>query len=121
MRGYLARLIGLALEGQVTEHLLPIHCGERRERQVTFIDACIAALGDYAAPADPDLLTARTFDAHPTGVADLFGLRLAVLHETDKGSRAGRGHRQAADRRGPDQGPADARGLLVVRSRRTRS
>ena len=78
-----------------------------------FIGAVLAALGDYADAADPDLLTARTFDAHPTGVADLFGLRLAVLHESDAGPPAGRGHRQAAHRRRPAQGPPDAGGLLV--------
>ena len=51
----------------------------------------LAALGDYAAAADPELLTARTFDAHPTGTADLFGLRLAVLHESDHGRRLAEG------------------------------
>ncbi len=51
----------------------------------------LGALGDYAAPADPELLTARTFDAHPTGTADLFGLRLAVLHESDHGRRLAEG------------------------------
>ena len=51
----------------------------------------MAALGDYADAADPDLLTARTFDAHPTGIADLFGLRLAILHETDQGRRLAEG------------------------------
>ena len=51
----------------------------------------MGALGDYADAADPDLLTARTFDAHPTGIADLFGLRLAVLHESDHGRRLAEG------------------------------
>jgi putative DNA primase/helicase len=40
---------------------------------------------------DPELLNARTFAAHPTGVADLFGLRLAVLHESDQGRRLAEG------------------------------
>ena len=48
-------------------------------------------LGDCADAADPELLTARTFDAHPTGVADLCGLRLAVLHEIDRGHRLAEG------------------------------
>jgi putative DNA primase/helicase len=51
----------------------------------------MAALGDYADAADPELLTARDFAAHPTGVADLFGLRLAVLHESDHGRRLAEG------------------------------
>jgi putative DNA primase/helicase len=49
------------------------------------------ALGDYADAADPDLLRARTFDAHPAGVADRFGLRLALVHETDSGHRLAEG------------------------------
>jgi putative DNA primase/helicase len=85
MRAYLARLHGHALEGRVVEHVLPIHWGEGANGKGTFLTAVKTALGDYADAADPDLLTARTYDAHPTGVADLFGLRLAILHETDRG------------------------------------
>jgi len=51
----------------------------------------LPALGDYADAAAAELLTARTFDAHPTGVADLCGLRLAVLHESDAGRRLAEG------------------------------
>src|SRR5207248_9902873 len=40
---------------------------------------------------DPGLLTARSFDAHPPGTADLCGLRLAVLHETDAGRHLAEG------------------------------
>lgn len=91
MRGYLARLIGHALEGKVLEHILPIFHGDGANGKGTFTGAILAALGDYADAADPDLLNARTFDAHPTGVADLFGLRLAVLHESDYGRRLAEG------------------------------
>ena len=87
MRAYLGRVTGLALEGKVTEHLLPVHYGDGCNGKTTFFEAVSFALGDYAGPADPDLLTARTFDAHPTGTADLFGMRLALLHETDSGRR----------------------------------
>src|SRR5204863_9303832 len=67
------------------------HFGEGANGKGTFIGAVLAALGEYADAADPDLLTARTFDAHPTGVADLFGLRLAVLHEGDAGRHLAEG------------------------------
>jgi putative DNA primase/helicase len=87
MRDYLGRLLGHALEGRVTEHLLPIFHGAGRNGKGTLTGAVLTALGDYGDAADPDLLTARTFDAHPTSTADLFGLRLAVLHETDRGRR----------------------------------
>lgn len=91
MREFLARLLGHALEGRVTEHVLPIFHGDGGNGKSTLINAVVAALGDYGGPADPDLLTARTFDAHPTGVADLCGLRLAVLHEGDAGRRLAEG------------------------------
>ncbi|HEV8279807.1 MAG TPA: phage/plasmid primase, P4 family [Streptosporangiaceae bacterium] len=85
MRTYLARLLGHGLEGRVVEHVLGIFHGVGRNGKGTLIGAVKSALGDYADAADPDLLTARTFDAHPTSTADLYGLRLAILHETDKG------------------------------------
>jgi putative DNA primase/helicase len=91
MRGYLARLIGHALEGRVREHILPILHGDGANGKGTFTAAILAAAGDYADAADPDLLNARTFDSHPTGVADLFGLRLAVLHESDAGRKLAEG------------------------------
>jgi putative DNA primase/helicase len=91
MREFLARLTGHSLEGQISEHVLPIHSGTGANGKSTYVTAVTAALGDYAAPADPELLTARSFDAHPTGTADLFGLRLAVLHESDAGRRLAEG------------------------------
>ena len=87
MRDYIARLLGHGLEGRVIEHVLGIHHGVGRNGKGTLIGTVTAALGDYADAADPDLLTARTFDAHPTSTADLYGLRLAILHETDKGRK----------------------------------
>ena len=87
MRAYLGRLLGHGLEGRVVEHVLGIFHGSGRNGKGTLIGAVKSALGDYADAADPDLLTARTFDAHPTSTADLYGLRLAILHETDKGRR----------------------------------
>jgi putative DNA primase/helicase len=91
VRDYIARLTGLSLEGRVVAHILPIHYGAGANGKSTYFAAVAAALGDYAAPADPELLTARGYDAHPTGTADLFGLRLAILHESDHGRRLAEG------------------------------
>ena len=91
MRLFIRRLLGLSLEGKVTAHILPIFYGDGANGKSTLTDAVMSALGDYADAADPDLLRARTFDAHPTGVADLFGLRLALLHESDAGHRLAEG------------------------------
>ena len=70
---------------------MPIFYGDGANGKSTLTDAVMNALGDYADAADPDLLRARTFDAHPTGVADLFGLRLALFHESDAGHRLAEG------------------------------
>lgn len=91
MRAFLARLLGHALEGRVVNHVLPILYGQGANGKGTLIGAALAALGDYGDAADPELLTAKSFDAHPTGVADLFGLRLAILHESDHGRRLAEG------------------------------
>lgn len=91
MREFLARLMGHALEGRVVVHTLPIFYGAGANGKSTFTAAILHALGDYADAADPDLLTARSFSAHPTGTADLFGLRLAILHEGDAGRRLAEG------------------------------
>jgi len=91
MRDYIARLLGHALEGRVTTHVLPIFHGAGANGKGTLTAAVLAALGDYGDAADPGLLTARTFDAHPTGTADLYGLRLAVLHEGDAGRHLAEG------------------------------
>jgi putative DNA primase/helicase len=91
IRDYLPRLLGHGLEGRVIEHVLPIFYGAGRNGKGTLIAAVLAALGDYADAADPQLLTARQNDSHPTAQADLFGLRLAVLHEGDAGRRMAEG------------------------------
>jgi putative DNA primase/helicase len=91
MRRFLARLLGHALEGRVLEHVLPILYGAGANGKGTLVAVVLVALGDYGDAAEPDLLTARHFDAHPTGVADLFGLRLAVLHESDQGRHLAEG------------------------------
>jgi putative DNA primase/helicase len=54
------------------------------------VEAVAYTLGDYADTIEPGLLMDRG-EAHPTGVADLFKLRLAVTHETDEGRRLAEG------------------------------
>ncbi len=91
MREFIRRLLGHSLEGRVTAHILPIFYGDGANGKSTLTDAVMRAAGDYADAGDPDLLRARTFDAHPTGVADLFGRRLVLIHESDAGHRLAEG------------------------------
>ena len=75
----------------MVEHILSIFHGDSANGKGTFISAVLAALGDYADAIDPEPLHARTFDADPAGTADLFGLGVAVLHESDTGRRLAEG------------------------------
>ena len=77
MRDFLARLFGHALLGKVVEHVLAILYGVGANGKTTLVEAVSRVFGDYARPVDPGLLIDRG-DAHPTGTAVLFGLRLAV-------------------------------------------
>jgi len=91
MRDFLARLLGHALEGRVVEHLLPVLWGTGANGKSTLITAVMGALGDYAITTDPALLIDRGFEAHPTGVANLAGCRVAFTHETDAQRRLAEG------------------------------
>ncbi|WP_380166612.1 phage/plasmid primase, P4 family [Jannaschia sp. R86511] len=85
VRAFLRRLIGLALVGKVVEHVLPIFTGTGRNGKGVFARAIALALGDYTIEAEPELLLASKYGAHPTGQLDLRGARLATVQETDQG------------------------------------
>jgi putative DNA primase/helicase len=85
-RAFVQRIGGLALVGQVVEHVLPIFTGTGRNGKSTLLNVVRDALGEYAIEAAPDLLIDRD-RAHPTGLLDLRGVRLAVCQESDDGRR----------------------------------
>jgi putative DNA primase/helicase len=84
VREFVQRLIGYAMLGKTPEHILPIFTGTGRNGKSTLLNAVMEAFGDYAISADPDLLIERG-NSHPTGQADLLGVRLATTAETDEG------------------------------------
>lgn len=90
MREFLARLLGHALSGRIREHILPVFHGIGANGKSTLVEVVRRLLGDYAATVDPGLLIDRG-EVHPTGVADLHGLRLAITHESDQGRRLAEG------------------------------
>jgi putative DNA primase/helicase len=89
VRRFLQRLTGLGLLGEVNgdKQILPIPTGKGANGKSTFLETVVFALGDYAMPAEPTLLLAKQFDAHPTGVADLLGRRFVITSETEEGRR----------------------------------
>jgi putative DNA primase/helicase len=86
VREYLRRVVGMALLGRVTEHLLPILTGTGRNGKGVFYKSALWALGDYGLVAEPELFLARDY-SHPTGQLDLMGRRLVVVSESDHDAR----------------------------------
>ncbi|MCX2934044.1 phage/plasmid primase, P4 family [Mycobacterium sp. CVI_P3] len=86
VRGFLQRLVGIGLLGEVREHVLPILTGTGANGKSVFDKAIRHTLGDYAATAEPDLFMHRD-GAHPTGEMDLRGVRWTVVSESDKDRR----------------------------------
>jgi putative DNA primase/helicase len=75
---------GVGLPGRVADQLFPIVFGPTGTGKSTFINTVAAAFGEYAISAEPDLIMSRR-DAHPTGQADLLGIRLAFVSESREG------------------------------------
>lgn len=84
VREFVQRLMGYAMLGKVNEHVLGIFTGTGQNGKSTLVNLAKLAFGDYAIAADPDMLIDKG-SSHPTGQADLLGVRLAVASETDEG------------------------------------
>jgi putative DNA primase/helicase len=85
--GYLQRVIGYCLTGDVNEHALWFLYGTGANGKSTFLGTLLAMLGDYGIQAVSELLMERKHEAHPTERADLFGRRFVATIETDEGKR----------------------------------
>jgi len=75
-----------ALTGEVVEACFLFAKGLANGKS-TFFGVLLEILGDYAKTiaSDAILKKSQQSDSHPTAIADLFGVRLAVVHETDEG------------------------------------
>ncbi|MEI7836775.1 MAG: phage/plasmid primase, P4 family [Planctomycetota bacterium] len=85
--GYLQRLAGMSLTGDVSEQALFMLHGQGANGKSVYLDTLSGLLGEYAAEAAPDLLIDRRTPEHPTELADLQGRRLVVACETGEGGR----------------------------------
>jgi putative DNA primase/helicase len=87
VRGFLKRAVGYAATGDTREQALFFPFGSGANGKSTFLNLVMAALGDYAKQAAPDLLTYSKNDRHPTELADLVGVRFVASIEVDEGKR----------------------------------
>lgn len=85
--GYLQRLFGMCMTGDISEQVLPMLYGGGANGKTATVDTVAGLMGDYAGEAPPDLLLMRSNPEHPTELADLCGRRLVVASETDEGRR----------------------------------
>ena len=87
VREFVHRLMGYSIVGTVDEQVLPFFYGVGANGKSTFLNACLAAVGEYGQQAAPAVLLASKNDRHPTELADLFRGRLVVTTELDDGRR----------------------------------
>lgn len=89
--GYLQRLAGYALTGEVREHLIAFWWGGGRNGKTTLIEVLRAIAGEYAFAGSMDLIVskrgARLDNLAATNLADLHGRRLVTVEEVPQGAR----------------------------------
>ena len=86
---FLRRWFGYCATGDISEQVFVVHWGDGSNGKSTILNTVSAVLGDYAGTAAPQLLatsSANGSEAHPTGIADLWGKRMVTAHETKEGA-----------------------------------
>ncbi len=88
MIGFMDRIFGMCLTGDVSQEILPIFHGSGANGKSTILAVMLEILGpDYACAAPPGLLMIKHGETHPTERAMLFGKRLVVDMESTEGAR----------------------------------
>lgn len=86
---FLKRWFGYCATGDISEQVFVVHWGDGSNGKSTILNTVSAVLGDYAGTAAPQLLAtsgSNGSEAHPTGIADLWGKRMVTAHETKEGA-----------------------------------
>jgi putative DNA primase/helicase len=86
LRKFVQRVLGYAITGDTSEHILPFLYGTGANGKTTLVNAVLNVLGDYGQQAAPDLLLSKR-GSHPTELADLFKARFVPSVEVEDGRR----------------------------------
>jgi putative DNA primase/helicase len=78
--------LGACLSGAVESHWMMFWTGGGRNGKNTLGDLVMHTLGDYAKKIPVTTLMDKSFDAHPTELASLLGVRLATSSEVNDGA-----------------------------------
>jgi P4 family phage/plasmid primase-like protien len=82
---FLQRFLGYCLTGHVYEQIIVFLYGTGGNGKGVFISTISGIMGDYAITAPMEMFLTRKYEAHPTEIARLKGVRLVVAHETQRG------------------------------------
>ena len=82
---FLQQWAGLALSGDVSEHVFAFFHGGGGNGKGTFLNAVLAIMGSYGAQINAATLMSGASDRHLTEVASLRGVRFAVAPEVTEG------------------------------------
>lgn len=81
IQAYLQRLAGIALIGNVDYQVFPVATGSGSNGKSTLFDLELGAIGEYGVRMPPKFLVEKAHQDHPTEIAQLMGVRLAVNAE----------------------------------------
>ncbi len=85
LQKFLQRFVGYCCTGFTNEHVFVFAWGTGANGKSTFINTIARIFGDYATVADMNTFIASNTERHPADLAKLWGARLVVAHETQKG------------------------------------
>lgn len=86
LQRFLKVSLGACLSGGQNGHWLLFWIGEGRNGKNTLGDLVADVFHDYATKIQSSVLMSKTFEAHPTEIAQLHGIRLATASEVEEGS-----------------------------------
>jgi putative DNA primase/helicase len=84
---FVQRWQGYSLTGETREQKFVFGHGKGGNGKDIVFGTCMRVMGAYGAPMPMETLIHSNYDRHPTELADLLGLRLALAVETQKGRR----------------------------------
>ena len=85
LKEYLQRVAGYCLTGMTNEHVLFFCYGTGANGKSVFINTLVGIWNDYAITIPSEMLMASNTDRHPTEIARLRAVRLAVASEIEIG------------------------------------
>ncbi|MEJ8640058.1 phage/plasmid primase, P4 family [Streptomyces sp. MS2.AVA.5] len=84
---YLQLLLGYSVTGDVGGQILPFLFGSGKNGKSVLLDVLMKLLGGYADAAPPGFLMTRTYEGHPTDLAELHGRRVILCSEVKPGDK----------------------------------